>query len=71
MCQGCNSIDILEFKALVMAPVKAGVNDKFRKALDWEMVKAQVKVGVKAIQKCLLNCNPAAFSALTASFTNT
>ena len=35
--------------------VKAGGKDVFRKAPDREMVKARVKVRVKAIQKCLLN----------------
>ena len=39
--------------------VKAGVKDAFRKAPDTEMVNARVKVRVKAIQKCLLNCTPA------------
>ena len=38
--------------------VKAGVKDAFRKGPDRAMVKAGVKVRVKAIQKCLLNCTP-------------
>ena len=42
--------------------VKAGVKDAFRRAPDREMVKARVKVQVKAIQKCLLNCTPDPFS---------
>ena len=44
--------------------VKAGVKDAFRKAPDREMVKARVKVQVKVIQKCLLNCTPVAAVAL-------
>ena len=49
--QGCNSIDILEFKAQIKAQVEAGVKVAFRKAPNREMVIARVKVRVNAIQK--------------------